>query len=297
MSGSRRSWPGGIRKPRRRSRDVILRRFGPNDGASAMGYSMINQHVELTAANGQSEAGLRLYSEMRLSVERCAAIDEAADLRNKAQKLEYYARIREDKATEVRFAEIRLRAITRIGELSRDLEKGSGRPSKTIPDTDVRNLTKAETLSDVGINERTARRYEELAGPKEEQAEKAVEAAQDLYYARQREAKEPPTMKGLLSSVDEALEATFGPRPKIKKKSSEPKPDSRFVMFIGSVQDISERYGTDPEWLAEDQPKQLASEHIRMCHHVISLLQQFIKHTEKRYPDVHQSSPRKLTVS
>ena len=61
-----------------------------------------------------------------------AEIDEAAQLKDKAQKSEYYARIRDDRATEVRFAEIRLRAIIRIGELSQKLESFSTLASKTL---------------------------------------------------------------------------------------------------------------------------------------------------------------------
>ena len=55
-------------------------------------------------------------------------------IKDKAQKLEYYARIRDDKPTETRFAEIKLRAIIKIGELSRELERHSG--GKVKLDTD-----------------------------------------------------------------------------------------------------------------------------------------------------------------
>jgi hypothetical protein len=72
-----------------------------------------------------------------------------------------------------------LRAVVKIGELSRELDKHQG---FDIPDTDDGNVkTKTEVLEQAGINLRTAERYEELAGPREEQAQ---QAATDNYLVR-----------------------------------------------------------------------------------------------------------------
>jgi hypothetical protein len=54
--------------------------------------------------------------------------------------------------------------------ISRDLEKGAGRPTKEILPTDGKNLTKAETLADAGISTSTAP-YEQLAGPRAQKEE------------------------------------------------------------------------------------------------------------------------------
>jgi hypothetical protein len=76
----------------------------------------------------------------------------------------------------IRFAEIHLRAIRRIGELSRELEKaepgGVGGGSKIPP----MGSSKSETLAAAGISTSTAHRYEQLAGPIEEQAQQAANA-------------------------------------------------------------------------------------------------------------------------
>jgi hypothetical protein len=70
-------------------------------------------------------------------------------------------------ATETRFSEIKLRAALKIAELSRELEKakpgGAGGGSKTTS----MSRSKTQQLAEVGINKRTAQRYEELAGPRE----------------------------------------------------------------------------------------------------------------------------------
>ena len=58
-------------------------------------------------------------------------------------------------------SEIKLRAGIRIGELSRKLETGAGRPSKIIPSSG-KNL-KADALKQAGISKNAAYRYEALA--------------------------------------------------------------------------------------------------------------------------------------
>jgi hypothetical protein len=72
-----------------------------------------------------------------------------------------YARIRDDKPTETRFAEIKLRAVIKIGELSRELETIQG---QHVPIDGQKS--KAEQLREVGISHATAQRYEQLAGPR-----------------------------------------------------------------------------------------------------------------------------------
>jgi hypothetical protein len=64
-------------------------------------------------------------------------------------------------------SEIRLRAITQIGKLSRELEKSEGgRPSKT-PDTGGQSFSKEkqQQIEEAGLKVRTANRYEQLAAP------------------------------------------------------------------------------------------------------------------------------------
>jgi hypothetical protein len=99
---------------------------------------------------------LVLYDEMRLAIERCCQIDEAANIRDAGAKLAAYARIRDDSESERRFAEIRLRAIRKIGEISRDLEKaehgGSGGGSKIPP----MGTSKEQQLAEVGISTSSA---------------------------------------------------------------------------------------------------------------------------------------------
>jgi hypothetical protein len=91
--------------------------------------------------------------------------------RIKQERLEAYARIRDDVEAQRQFAEIKLRACVKIGELSRDLPHGKPGPKPNkLSDTDVAQFDKEDVLERVGIGMRTAERYEELAGGREEQA-------------------------------------------------------------------------------------------------------------------------------
>lgn len=57
------------------------------------------------------------YEAMHFEVERCARIDEAADILDKAAALLAYARQWDDRDLDVWTIEIELRALIRIGEL------------------------------------------------------------------------------------------------------------------------------------------------------------------------------------
>jgi hypothetical protein len=62
---------------------------------------------------------------MCAAIADCANVDEVAGIKDKAAQLEAYARVRDNPEAERQFAEIRLRACIRIGEISRDLEKSN----------------------------------------------------------------------------------------------------------------------------------------------------------------------------
>jgi hypothetical protein len=116
---------------------------------------------------------LVLYDQFRSALAECVAIDEIAGIKERAAQLEAYARVRDDADAQRQFAEIRLRACIRIGEISRELETakhgGAGGGSK-LP---TMGTSKAEQLAEAGISTSTANRYEELTGGKEQPNEPA----------------------------------------------------------------------------------------------------------------------------
>lgn len=75
--------------------------------------------------------------------------DDAKDIRDKAAALEAYARQRNDVELERWVAEIKLRAMLRIGEISRELDvsKGGANPAATLP---AGGKSKAAVLKSAG---------------------------------------------------------------------------------------------------------------------------------------------------
>jgi hypothetical protein len=107
------------------------------------------------------EQSLVLYDRMRISIQECARIDEAREIRDQAEVLAYYARQRDDQQLDIWMSEIRLRAVIRIEEVSRGLEKsrGGSSPEATLP---AGGESKEQQLSEAGLSTSTANRYEEV---------------------------------------------------------------------------------------------------------------------------------------
>ncbi len=99
--------------------------------------------------------------------------------------------------------------------------------------------SKSETLAEAGISTSTASRYEELAGPKLEQAARVVDKATEAYFAQQAENDKPLSFKGLNAAVDKALEPVLGK--KTRKANLRRTVDYRFIDFTGPLLRIAER--------------------------------------------------------
>jgi hypothetical protein len=100
---------------------------------------------------------------------------------------------RDDKESRRKFAEIKLRACVKIGEISLELEKAQyNKGHGTVVPSDGKY--KEQQLKESGISTSTANRYEELVG---ESVEIGIQTA-DEYFANAAANNEPVTMKGYL---------------------------------------------------------------------------------------------------
>lgn len=121
-----------------------------------------------------------------------ASVDEAKDWADKAAALRAYARQAHNTDMEVQVAEIRLRALRRLGELSKELEKAD--QSERGQDgrfPTAGKTAKADTLREAGISTSAAHRCEQLADVPQEEFEG--------YLAEQRDAKEPASASGIVA--------------------------------------------------------------------------------------------------
>ncbi len=174
------------------------------------------------------------YEEMRVAVQTCARIDEAADMLDKAAALAAYARQQKDTELDVWMTEIRRRAEIRIGELSRELDRSSGgaNPLSTLPTS---GKSKADALFDAGISTSTAHRYEELTGGADARGEAAAKRAIEETLARGRAERTPVSAKELRSAIKEAILAELGPAPERRARHwriTNRTPDARVTPLV-----------------------------------------------------------------
>lgn len=233
------------------------------------------------------ETELVLYDQMCVAISQCAAVDEAAGIKDKAAKLQAYARVRDNPEAERQFAEIKLRASIRIGELSRELPHGrpGPKPDKNQLDAnDCAQFDKENVLQTAGIKLRTAEDYEQLSGGREEQAQKVATTAAEYYFAQQKENEEAPTYGGLRTAIRSALTESFGERP---KKATRPKrePDL-LVHFLYSADYQAREQSFEPAALAQQVMEPFIDDDLQAARAYLPLLQQFIQHLERRSPHV-----------
>jgi hypothetical protein len=105
---------------------------------------------------------LARYNAACRAVAACVRIDEAKDIRHKAEAIRVYARQVKNPQLEADVWAIRKRAERRLGELSASLDKSKGgaNPKATLAEGEK---SKAEALADAGISTSSAHRYEKLA--------------------------------------------------------------------------------------------------------------------------------------
>ena len=76
-------------------------------------------------------SNLVLYDKARIAIEKAATVDEAKDIRDKAEALRAYARQKNDKAFRKWAFEIKTRAERKIGEIIVEMREKGELPSKT----------------------------------------------------------------------------------------------------------------------------------------------------------------------
>lgn len=114
-------------------------------------------------------------------------IDEAKDWGDKAEALRAYARQAHNTDMEVQVAEIKLRALRRMGELSKALETAESRHRTTLPNG---GKSKSEQLDDAGVSTSAAHRAEQLADIPADEFEANL--------AKHRDSQKPATQKSVL---------------------------------------------------------------------------------------------------
>ncbi|MDR2214612.1 MAG: hypothetical protein LBE59_02085 [Nevskiaceae bacterium] len=143
-------------------------------------------------------AGVRLprYDEMCTAIAACHRVDEAKNMRDKAEALRAYAKQANNKDAEVQLAEIKVRAERKCGELLRDMAmrgeratKGKGKAPEMSHDATFTSDRKSRphdatarptpppetTLKDIGITRDESSRFQQVAAVPEKKFEAHAE--------------------------------------------------------------------------------------------------------------------------
>lgn len=115
------------------------------------------------------------YDQARIALKEARTVDDVKNIKDKAEALQVYARQSKDAEMEAWLAEIKLRAMRRIGELSAELDKakpgGTGGGAKVPP----LGRSKVDTLKAAGISKSAADRCEKIASVPEKEFDAFIE--------------------------------------------------------------------------------------------------------------------------
>lgn len=127
-----------------------------------------------------SPATLRI-EEARSLLAKCRTIDEAKDIRDKAEAVRVYLR-QKDASGQAQndAAEIKVRAERRLGELLRDMRVRGERRAKQENLSKSHRGTSTPTLEDLGIEHNAAARWQAIARFPEERFEEVIAARRAL---------------------------------------------------------------------------------------------------------------------
>ena len=113
------------------------------------------------AAAHQTSTAVMQYDVARNALAEARTLDEVKNIADRAEAIRVYARQAKDPEMEISLAEIRLRALRRIGELSKELDTIRGEHLPNVPVSG--SLSKTKVLADAGLSTSQAHRCEQVA--------------------------------------------------------------------------------------------------------------------------------------
>lgn len=167
------------------------------------------------------------YDDMCRAIAECHRVDEVKDIRDKAEALRAYAKQANNREVEVQFAECKVRAEIRCGELLRDMAERGERAK-----LGERNQHASDTMSlaDLGITRKESERFQRAS----EAPPELVEAA----FTDARTTQTPVTsaqIRNLTRSPD------FSPQQRTDHE--------RLWRVLRALEQISDQDITPSEWL------------------------------------------------
>lgn len=113
------------------------------------------------------------YNAARTALQHAASVDEVKSVKDKAEAMRLYAQQQRDTALEQYAAEIKARAMRRLGELSSELDKSKGgaNPQATLASN---GKSKSQSLKAAGLSTSQAHRCEQISRIPEKEFEDVI---------------------------------------------------------------------------------------------------------------------------
>ena len=117
------------------------------------------------------------YEQARHALQICATVDEAKNILDKSAALAAYAKQANDHEMAIWLAEMQLRAMRKVGELTSKLEKApSGKAAHSLP---MSGKSKAKSIADAGLSKNKVSRCEKISRVPEEKFDAIIEKAKE----------------------------------------------------------------------------------------------------------------------
>lgn len=178
-----------------------------------------------------NDVALPRYDDMCRAIRECHRVDEAKDYRDKAEALRAYAKQANNRDAEVQFAEIKVRAEIKCGELLKDMaERGERDSGKGNRNPSLKSQDATPKLEDLGISKDESSRFQQAAAAPREAVEEA--------FSQARETRTPVTsaqIRNLTKSPD------FTPAQRADHE--------RLWRVLRALEQISDQDVTPSEWL------------------------------------------------
>jgi hypothetical protein len=121
-----------------------------------------------------ADIALPKYDAMCRAIAECYRVDEVKDMRDKAEALRAYAKQAENREAEVQFAEVKVRAERKCGELLQMTAASGERETGGKP---LHGERVKPTLKDLGVTEIQSHRFQQIANVPAVKVEAAFETA------------------------------------------------------------------------------------------------------------------------
>lgn len=134
------------------------------------------------------------------------------------------------------FAEIRLRASIKIGELVGDLDTAQGARTELRPDSGTK--LKDDAIKAAGLTRTDAYECQQLAGGKVEAVAVLAHQAAEAHFAQARAEGRPATLQSLRGAIKDAVVSTLGPAPERPKLTERPFVDHTWTDFYAAIRGL-----------------------------------------------------------